>query len=316
MAHCTLKDVAREAGVSPSLVSKYLAGDPAARMAPDTRRRIDEAVIRMQYRPSPVGRALRIGRSGALGLVIGGFNNPFFALIADRALREAAKKGYQLLIAVYEFRPGAREEAFQSLLARQPDGILITGELPESEWPHAACPCLPLAIADYRPVLVQAVAFFRERGHREFTALCNPFSTWPDCFAGEPGCRIEMVPPSLEERIPLLRELCRRRPTAILTSGWQTATLLLRIIDAEFPGYEPEIIGQTFFDQPVFFDRRMVAVIREDLRERVCRSIARLIAAIEGGEGDFSPPLPEFIPAGMRKEPPLFGIDPEYEVIF
>ena len=50
----TLKDVAKEAGISFTLVSKYLSHNPDARMRQETKRRIDEAVKKLNYRPSAI----------------------------------------------------------------------------------------------------------------------------------------------------------------------------------------------------------------------------------------------------------------------
>ena len=53
----TLNDVAKAANVSASLVSMHLNGHPLAkRIAEETKRRIDEAVRRLDYHPSAAAR--------------------------------------------------------------------------------------------------------------------------------------------------------------------------------------------------------------------------------------------------------------------
>ena len=96
----TLKDVAKLAGVSFTLVSKYLNRNPQARMTPETRERIDRAIAELGYRPSAAARSLRRGCTRTLGLVIGNLTNAYFAHFADAALREANAAGYQLLISL------------------------------------------------------------------------------------------------------------------------------------------------------------------------------------------------------------------------
>ena len=49
----TLKDVAKLAGVSFTLVSKYLNRNPQARMTPETRERIDRAIARTDHPVKP-----------------------------------------------------------------------------------------------------------------------------------------------------------------------------------------------------------------------------------------------------------------------
>ena len=58
----TLKDIAVRAGVSKSLVSMYLNGNPAARLQPETKERIDRAIEEFGYRPSFAAQALAQGR--------------------------------------------------------------------------------------------------------------------------------------------------------------------------------------------------------------------------------------------------------------
>jgi DNA-binding LacI/PurR family transcriptional regulator len=67
MARATIEDVARRAGVTKSTVSHALSGKRP--VSPETRRRIDEAIAALGYRPNPVAQRLAAGRSGAIGFV-------------------------------------------------------------------------------------------------------------------------------------------------------------------------------------------------------------------------------------------------------
>lgn len=74
-------DVARLAGVSQSAVS--LALRDSARISPETKKRILDAVAALGYTPSQVGRSLATRRTGRIGVVAGELLNPFYpALIA------------------------------------------------------------------------------------------------------------------------------------------------------------------------------------------------------------------------------------------
>jgi DNA-binding LacI/PurR family transcriptional regulator len=67
-------DVARLARVSHQTVSRVING--ADRVAPDTRRRVEEAMRLLDYRPSSVARALVTGRSRTVGVI--GFNTTLY----------------------------------------------------------------------------------------------------------------------------------------------------------------------------------------------------------------------------------------------
>ena len=68
MQHTTLADVARTVGVSTAAASLALNGK--AGVSEQTRARVLDAAERLEYRPNPVGRALRRSRVGAIGLYL------------------------------------------------------------------------------------------------------------------------------------------------------------------------------------------------------------------------------------------------------
>ena len=63
----TIVDVAREAGVSHSTVSRVLSGNP--RISEETRRKVQESIRDLGYVADLRGRALAGGRTGIVGLV-------------------------------------------------------------------------------------------------------------------------------------------------------------------------------------------------------------------------------------------------------
>ena len=71
----TLKEIAKQAGVSPALISAYLNGRPSARMQPETRQRINAALRKTGYKPNPLARALRTGSSGIIGYLASSLQN-------------------------------------------------------------------------------------------------------------------------------------------------------------------------------------------------------------------------------------------------
>ncbi len=66
----TQKDIAREAGVSQTVVSDVLQGRPRGRVSPDTRSRILETARRLDYRANTFARALRTRQSHQVGYVV------------------------------------------------------------------------------------------------------------------------------------------------------------------------------------------------------------------------------------------------------
>jgi LacI family transcriptional regulator len=119
-----LADVAREAGVDPSTASRVLRG-MAARVAPETRERIEEAARRLAYHANATARALRLARTEAIGMVVPQLDNPVFSTTIGGAQRAAEEAGYALLIIHQE--PGASTADLARRLdaSRRVDGWLI-----------------------------------------------------------------------------------------------------------------------------------------------------------------------------------------------
>ena len=89
MDRVTIKDVAREAGVSPSAVSRVFTEGASA--SNRTRERVLEAAERLGYRPSLLARGLVSSRTNLVTLVMGGMSDPFDALFLDQFARTLAE---------------------------------------------------------------------------------------------------------------------------------------------------------------------------------------------------------------------------------
>jgi len=114
----TMKDVAAEAGVDASLVSRLLSGDETLSVRPETQQRVMDAVQRLGYRRNPAARALKTARTMALGLIIPDLRNVIYAEIAYGAEQRAAAAGYVLLIT------GGSVQRRAEILEDRVDGIL------------------------------------------------------------------------------------------------------------------------------------------------------------------------------------------------
>jgi len=64
-----IRDVANEAGVSVTTVSRVLNDSPSTRVSEKTRQRVKEAARRLNYRPNRMARGLRTRTSGMIGLL-------------------------------------------------------------------------------------------------------------------------------------------------------------------------------------------------------------------------------------------------------
>lgn len=92
----TIADVADMAGVSVSTVSRVLRGGSDVSAA--TRKKVEEVVASLGYRPSSIARALVSGESKLIALLVSDLRNPFYPQLARAVEREAADAGYAVVI--------------------------------------------------------------------------------------------------------------------------------------------------------------------------------------------------------------------------
>ena len=116
-------DVARQAGVSPSTVSRILNG--TAKVSDDKREAVLAAIAKMNFAPNQMAQGLKKGRSLTIGIVVQDISSPFF----DETLRgvdDGLKgTGYASVIVSGHWNADEEAERIRLLLARKVDGIIL-----------------------------------------------------------------------------------------------------------------------------------------------------------------------------------------------
>lgn len=119
----TLKEVAGRAGVSVSVASRALSGDPDARLAAETVQRVRSAAAQLNYLPDHRARALRSAKSGALGLVVPSVTNSIFAELFAGVQEAAAREGMTVLLAQVD---GDRPQTLAGIVGHgRVDGAIV-----------------------------------------------------------------------------------------------------------------------------------------------------------------------------------------------
>ncbi len=119
MGQVTIKDIAREAGVSISTVSNALNGVNV--LKPETKEHILEVAERLHYIPNLNGRNLKSKATKVIGLFVTSLKGPYFATLVDIMFRECVKYGYELNI----FVTWEAKSALTNILGRRADGCVV-----------------------------------------------------------------------------------------------------------------------------------------------------------------------------------------------
>lgn len=141
----TIYDVAKQAGVSPSLVSLVLQNP--ARVSDKRREAVQAAISDLAYSPSRAATTLASSRTKSIGLVIDDYRNLWFVDLLRGMESVLSDLGYQVMLA--DSRPGENriKEAVDGLLAMHVDGLVIAAEPSES---MLAKTWVPTVVAGWR----------------------------------------------------------------------------------------------------------------------------------------------------------------------
>lgn len=92
----TLKEVAEEAGLSVSTVSRIL--NNRGYISDKARDSVDQAMKKLNYQPNEVARSLSKQTSNMVALIVPHIRHPFFAVLISELEEAIRKKGYQILL--------------------------------------------------------------------------------------------------------------------------------------------------------------------------------------------------------------------------
>ena len=175
-----LVDVARLAKVSRATAARALGG--YGLVGDETRERVNAAAKMLNYRLNEAARAMRSGRTQAIGVVIADISNSFFASTARAIIDTCASLGYQTLIINTDDDLKTEIEAVRMLAEKRVAGMIVVPSSPDNNGHlrkagalEGRMVLLDRRIADFSVSAVttddrggarEAVELFIARGHR------------------------------------------------------------------------------------------------------------------------------------------------------
>ncbi|TQJ34656.1 LacI family DNA-binding transcriptional regulator [Arthrobacter sp. SLBN-122] len=189
MSLVTLKDIAKEVGVSISAVSLVLNDRGDGRVNPEASARIRAVADDLGYVPNLLARSLKTKQSLTIGLLSDGVaSTPFAGPMIAGAQTAAAEFGYLLMLIDTVGMTGLEAPAVKALLQRSIEGLIVAPDYHSYVKLPRVPRSLPIVVLDGRPEDEAAVtdwvvpdevggAFTATRhliqaGHRRI-AMCN-----------------------------------------------------------------------------------------------------------------------------------------------
>ena len=182
-----MREVADRAGVSPATVSRVL--NKSQYIAPETEKRVLEAVKHLNYHKNVNALRLATGRSNMFGLVISEIANPFFPEVIRGFQAAAWEHGFDVLLCNTEYSETQTRAVIRKLLEADVRGVAVmTSSLGKSGTTqltaagvgllfcnHGPAEKLISNIAiDYQHGISQAIAHAKSLGHRRAAIISGP----------------------------------------------------------------------------------------------------------------------------------------------
>ena len=172
----SIKDLASQAGVSPSTVSRALNDHP--RIGQSTRTTIQNLAQEMGYVPSEAARALLGQAIPAIGVALPDFRDPFYMGILTGIEEIAIREKHDLFIGGFDRDPHRERKLFDAFEEKRLAGIVVAGSLVDDAYLRQAQRRLPAVLVNHYeyPAAVaidqalgvrQAVHHLVELGHRQ-----------------------------------------------------------------------------------------------------------------------------------------------------
>ncbi len=118
----TIREVAREAGVSVATVSRVLNDSGPA--SAETVRRIREVAARLRYTPNEAARSLIRSRTQTIGVLLPDLHGAFFSEVIRGVDQRARQAGFHLLVSSFHDDPREMEAALHAMRGRV-DGLVV-----------------------------------------------------------------------------------------------------------------------------------------------------------------------------------------------
>lgn len=160
----TIRDVARVAGVSKSLVSLVFTN--GENVSEERRLRVLHAAAQLGYRPNLVAQSLSAGRRDIVAILVSNLHNPLFAEIVGAAKARLAEAGRRTMIVSAQVDDGSGgtvldRDNIDVLRDLRPSGLITVGTIPEFAELAELTAAIPTVVASAIDATVDVVATVR-----------------------------------------------------------------------------------------------------------------------------------------------------------
>lgn len=181
----TIRDVARETGVSVATVSRVLNGKGPVRE--ETRQKVEAAVERLSYVPHGAARSLITNKTSTIGVLLPDIYGEFFSEVIRGLDLTARRHGYHVLVSGSHADQGEVEAVIRAMRGRVDGLVAMSPGLPGDRLRQVLPPGLPVVLlnaplgspadtvnVDNRGGAGEMVEYLARLGHRRIALVDGP----------------------------------------------------------------------------------------------------------------------------------------------
>lgn len=196
----TIYDIAREAGVSASLVSRVISGNGS--VSDKNRRIIKELIEKYNFTPNALARGLQKSKNKTIGFLLPHVGNEYFSSVYYEFEKRAGADGYMTVLCNGKSSPEVESQILKTLEAARVEAIVIMGGradlmeldevyIEEIKTLNKSIPCVICSTrafekfgcigihADDKVGIDKLVQHIKEEGHQSFGVLGGTDASWP-----------------------------------------------------------------------------------------------------------------------------------------
>jgi LacI family transcriptional regulator len=182
--HVNLRMLAEHLNLSQTTVSLVLNNSPSAKSIPqETRKRVEEAAERLNYRPNYFARSLRQSRSMSVGVLAPDLSEGYFTRVMSGVVQELTAAHYFYFTACHDWKKELIEDYPRMLVERAVDGFLLLNTPANgivvpvpvvAISAHSAVENVTNIILDHHKAVEQALTHLYALGHRRIAFMRGP----------------------------------------------------------------------------------------------------------------------------------------------
>lgn len=330
----TIKDIAKETGLSLATVSKYLND---RRISDQSRVLIKEAIERLDYHPNHTAQKLRSKKTRTVAILISNLANYFWGSLLASVCHFFMQSNYAVITCSFNCSEEEEGDVIQSIISQHVDGvIMLPNNMEDSRYHIFQEAGIPVVLLDQYPTCMEQYPvdlaltnnykggellgnYLLEKGHRDIYIVeraLNSYTVSQRILGFSSVYERERI--SFEQKFPpfvftdhetvtdlgrqYLRQLLKspERPGTIFFTNYLTA--LGGLMEINELGYSiPEDLSIVIFDDDLLFAGMYppITCVAQDLDGIGKRASATLLQRMEGDYSDF--PRTDFLDVIFRE---------------